>query len=223
MPLKGRSMLGFYNYTVILTYLSLASSVAGIFLSITYHPFVGVICLMFSGLCDAFDGKVARMRKQSTEEEKRFGIQIDSLCDLVAFGVLPCVIGYTLGMQHIAYIPIFVLYVLAALIRLAYFNVTEEVRQQETTEVRKFYSGLPVTSASLLIPLVYGLIQTLDGTLFPYAPIFASALVIIAFLFVCNFRLRKPGFKGILWLVAIGALEFLLIFILGKLGIGVSG
>ncbi|MBQ8382374.1 MAG: CDP-alcohol phosphatidyltransferase family protein [Clostridia bacterium] len=203
-------MLGYYNYTVILTYMSLGSAVSGIFLAVKGHPFWALVCLMISGLCDAFDGKVARTRKNSTEEEKRFGIQIDSLCDLVAFGILPCTIGYAMGMRSMWYAPVFIVYILAALIRLAYFNVAEEIRQQNTTETRKFYSGLPVTSASLLIPLVYGLIHLLDPFLWQY--VFASALIIIAILFVCNFRLRKPGFKGIMILVGIGILEFLLIF-----------
>ena len=209
-------MLGFYNYTVILTYLSLASAVFGIVISIEHHPFWGVICLMFSGLCDAFDGKVARMRQCSTEEEKRFGIQIDSLCDLIAFGVLPCVIGYAMGMRHAAYIPVFVIYVLAALIRLAYFNVTEEIRQQQTTERRKFYSGLPVTSAALMIPLVYGVLRLLPGYLTPV--LYALALLIIAILFVSRFRLRKPSFRGVLILIGVGLLEFAVIFILLHLG-----
>lgn len=203
-------MLGYYNYTVILTYMSLGSAVSGIFLAMKGHPFWAVICLMISGLCDAFDGKVARTRTQSTEEEKRFGIQIDSLCDLIAFGLLPCMIGYAIGMNTVWYVPVFVLFVLAALIRLAYFNVAEEIRQQHTTETRKFYSGLPVTSASLLIPLVYGLIHLLDASVRQYA--YTSGLVIIAILFVCNFRLRKPGFRGIMLLVGIGILEVLLIF-----------
>lgn len=203
-------MLGYYNYTVILTYLSLGSAVSGIFLAMQGHPFWAVICLMMSGLCDAFDGKVARTRKNSTAEEKRFGIQIDSLCDLIAFGVLPCMIGYALGMKSVWYVPVFIVYILAALIRLAYFNVAEEIRQTKTTETRKFYSGLPVTSVSLLIPLVYGLIHLLDRCMRQY--VFASALVIISVLFVGNFRLRKPGFKGIMILVGIGILEFILIF-----------
>ena len=51
-------MLGYYNYTVWLTYLSLASASTGIILSlVTGNPFVGIICLLFSGLCDAFDGR----------------------------------------------------------------------------------------------------------------------------------------------------------------------
>ena len=61
-------MIGYYNYTVILTYMSLVSSVLGIFLSmgvgnIGIHPEYAIICLMVSGLCDMFDGKVARTKK----------------------------------------------------------------------------------------------------------------------------------------------------------------
>ena len=95
-------MLGFYNYTVILTYISLCSAVTGIFTAIAGngHPFVGTCCLLISGLCDSFDGIVARKKKDRTEAEKKFGIQIDSLVDLIAFGVLPCAIGYACYMSH---------------------------------------------------------------------------------------------------------------------------
>ena len=88
-------MLGFYDYTVLLTYLSLVSAGTGIVVSLSGggHPFIGVFLLLFCGLCDAFDGKVARTKKNRTDMERRYGIQIDSLSDLVAFGVLPACIG----------------------------------------------------------------------------------------------------------------------------------
>ena len=84
-------MLGFYNYTVWLTYGSLVSAVIGIFVSLAGHghPYIGAIFLLISGLCDAFDGMIARTKTDRTEQEKQYGIQIDSLSDLVAFGVLP--------------------------------------------------------------------------------------------------------------------------------------
>ena len=85
-------MIGFYDYTVILTYLSLLSAVTGIGLAVAHHPLLAILCLMFSGLCDMFDGRVARTKKNRTAEQKGFGIQIDSLCDIVAFGILPAVI-----------------------------------------------------------------------------------------------------------------------------------
>ena len=64
-------MLGFYNYTVILTYISLCSAVTGIFTAIagSGHPFIATACLMVCGCCDAFDGMVARSKKDRTEQE----------------------------------------------------------------------------------------------------------------------------------------------------------
>ena len=88
-------MIGFYDYTVILTYLSILSGTTGIILCLNGigHPYLGMFFLLFSGLCDTFDGKVARMKQNRTEEMKLFGIQIDSLADLISFGVLPACIG----------------------------------------------------------------------------------------------------------------------------------
>ena len=143
-------MIGFYSYTVILTYLSLVFAMVGIHLSVIGVYQWSFICLMMCGICDTFDGMVARSKKNRTEEEKKFGIQIDSLCDLISFGVFPAILGYNLGLSSVGWLAIEILYVLAAVIRLAYFNVTEETRQQQTTEKRKYYQGLPVTSSSFI-------------------------------------------------------------------------
>lgn len=86
-------MIGYYNYTVWLTFIGMLSSVTGMGLAIQGKIIPAVICLMFSGFCDMFDGIVARTKKDRTDEEKRFGIQLDSLSDIVCFGVLPFVIG----------------------------------------------------------------------------------------------------------------------------------
>ena len=124
-------MIGFYDYTVILTYISFISAVAGIFSASTMNLRWAIFFLAFSGLCDMFDGKIARTKKNRTEDEKNFGIQIDSLCDIVCFGVLPIVICYKLGMDRIWSMAILALYGLAGLIRLGYFNVMEAKRQAE--------------------------------------------------------------------------------------------
>lgn len=72
-------MLGVYDYTVILTYISLMVSIGGMLFSLNGDCRMALVCLAISGLCDMFDGKVARTKKDRTEAEKRFGIQIDSL------------------------------------------------------------------------------------------------------------------------------------------------
>lgn len=220
-------MIGFYNYTVILTYASLLSAGLGIMVSLQGegHPYAGTFFLLFCGLCDAFDGKVARMKKDRSEEECKFGIQIDSLCDLVSFGVLPAVIGAALMWKSdVADIPklhtgrdgfvipaicilILVTYILVAMIRLAYFNVMEEKRQAEEGGIRKVYEGLPVTSAALIFPLIM-LLQFLTPK--DLTALYFAGLVIVGGLFVSKISVKKPDSKGLCRLIAIGAVEFLL-------------
>ena len=91
-------MLGVYDYTVILTYISVLSASTGIFVTLTGpgHPYIGMVFLLLCGLCDTFDGKVARTKRNRTKLQKDFGVQIDSLSDLVAFGVLPVCLGMAL-------------------------------------------------------------------------------------------------------------------------------
>lgn len=201
-------MIGYYNYTVILTYLGLTSSIIGIYYSMEYHPFIGILCLLFSGLCDMFDGKVARTKKRS-KQEKDFGIQLDSLSDLVCFGILPITIGYSIGLENPAYLPIFVLYVLGALIRLAYFNTLENIRQEKSDLVLTSYTGLPVTSVALILPFLY-----IFKNIIPYfAFVYLATLLIIAILFVSTIKIKKPTFKTMLIFIAIGLLELLLIIL----------
>lgn len=205
-------MIGFYNYTVILTYMSLISSVTGIFLALGINgspprPEYAIICLMISGLCDMFDGKVARTKKDRTESEKKFGIQIDSLCDAVCFGVLPSVIGYSVGMKCWSDIPILVFFPLCAVIRLAYFNVAEEERQMKTNDTRKVYEGLPVTSVALILPVIYSFQRDIGSDYFPI--VYGMALLLIAVAFITRFKIKKPSMKTMLCFIGIGAAEII--------------
>ena len=220
-------MIGVYDYTVILTYLSLLSAGAGIFVSLSGggHPYLGAFFLMFCGLCDAFDGKVARTKKNRTSLEINFGIQIDSLCDVVAFGVLPASIGAAMlrvspflrekvfssgktwltGILRAVLYGILLFYVLAALVRLAYFNVTEEERQKTEGGVRRYYLGVPVTTSALIFPTVL-LLQYLISADLTLA--FFAVTLLLALAFVSRLRIPKPGLRGILIMVGIGIAEF---------------
>ena len=85
-------MIGFYDYTVIATYLATVLGVGGIFLAADGLHLPAVFCLLLAGLLDTFDGRIARTKKDRSEQQKHFGIQIDSLNDLICFGVLPAMI-----------------------------------------------------------------------------------------------------------------------------------
>ena len=189
-------LVGFYNYTVWLTYAGAAAAVCGIFFSAGGHPFWGVICLLFAGATDMFDGKIASTMKRN-EAEKNFGIQIDSLCDLISFGVLPVAIGYGLGLSGGFFFVSAVLYIICAIIRLAYFNVDEIMRQKNENGSRKTYYGLPVTAAAMLFPLIYGLKDLLGAALLP---VYQVALFAVAAAFILKFKIRKPR-GAALWVI----------------------
>lgn len=227
-------MIGYFDYSVWLTYASLISAVAGIFTCFAGagHPYLGAGFLLFCGLCDAFDGKVARTKKDRTVQQKNYGIQIDSLSDIIAFAVLPACIGAALyrtavvfdapdapclvaRIPYPVYVAVFCLYVLAALIRLAYFNVTEEENQARGVHTRTVYTGLPVTSAALIFPsflLIHFLLPE------DIAVAYYGCMLLTAALFVSRLNVRKPGLRGILIMVGVGAVEFALIMVLVALG-----
>lgn len=195
-------MVGFYNYTAILTYIGVASGVVGIGFCVGGRPSAAIVCLMISGFCDMFDGSIARTRK-STEPEKKFGIQIDSLADLICFGTLPAAIGYALGLNAWYEIIVLVVYVLAALIRLAYFNVTEDELQINKRTQRIAYDGLPVTTVSLLIPFMYIFRPLLPES---FMHLYMLWLLILAMAFVTKIKIRKLGMKGLIVAACLGVL-----------------
>ena len=147
--------IGFYDYTVVLTYISLVSGVIGMNFAGEGKPGAAICCLMLSGICDMFDGAVARTKKYRTTDEKNFGIQLDSLCDVICFGVFPAVFLYFSGVTTVVGIALLILYVLCAVIRLAFFNVLETKRQMSEDGCAKEYRGLPVTSTAIIFPFFY--------------------------------------------------------------------
>ena len=181
-------MIGFYNFSVVLTYIGLASAIVGMTQACDEKYKIAIVCLMICGICDMFDGKIARAMKR-TEDAQKFGIQIDSLCDLVCFGVFPAILGYAFGAHGFFGTFCLVCYVLCAVIRLGYFNVMEEKRQKETNELRKEYQGLPVTSAAVIFPLVFLL---KDSGKFSFSLVWEITMLFVAFLFVLDFKVKKP-------------------------------
>ncbi len=224
---KERKMIGVYDYTIILTYLSTISGALGIIITMTGigHPYGGTVFLMVSGLFDAFDGRVARTKKNRTEFEKNFGMQIDSLSDLICFGVLPASIGIAQlringafrdvirGSMNTAktwmviiLLSIAAFYILSALVRLAYFNATAAERAEQKKALGKeYYTGLPVTASALIFPLtlIIHYFTIADLTFFYF-----WMLLIVGILFIGNFKIPKPGLKLILLGTVIGIFEF---------------
>ena len=188
-------LIGFYDYTVVLTYLSLVSSLTGMVCVCRDYFWPAVGCLMFSGVCDMFDGIVARSKKNRTVDEKNFGIQLDSLCDVVCFGVFPATLLYFSGVESLAGIALLIFYVLCALIRLAFFSVLETKRQMTEDGCAKEYRGLPVTTSAMIYPLVFFVGLWLPETV--KTAVYYALPFVVGCLFILDVRIPKIDFGKI--------------------------
>ncbi len=212
MP-KGAFMLGYYNVSVILTYLSLVFAAFGFSNVLNGGEngvFAALICLLFSGVCDMFDGAVAKRCKRS-DEEKLFGIEIDSLSDLVAFGALPAVITLRLAGSSPFAAAGAGMILLSSVIRLGYFNVQELSRDR--SEKLEFYTGLPVTTVALLFPALLLMNLVFKAPFGIWAP---ASLVLLAALEVSRLPVKKPYGKGKAVMLLFGLAVLALLCLYGK-------
>lgn len=204
-------MIGYYDYTVILTYLSLLCSVFGITQAIDGRFRTAIVCLALSGLCDMLDGKVARTKKDRTNEQKLFGVQIDSFCDVICFGLFPVVLCYILGVRGILGGLVIGYYSICSVIRLGFFNVLETNRQMKEDGANKFYHGLPITSITIILPIVFLFSFIISEQAFKW--VLLVMLFAVATLFILNFKLKKPTNKQLITMTVIVALIVLVILL----------
>lgn len=183
--------IGKYNKSVILTYIGITLAVCGIIFSFLGNISNAMICLIFSGICDLFDGKIARLCKRD-EQEKEFGKQIDSLADVFLFLALPCVLGVELlKALPLHFNIVFVIYVICGVIRLAWFNILAS-----SDEHVKYFIGMPVAYIALVLPIIYSV-----GLIFKFnlSLIYFFIYLLFAILFIINVKISKP--KGIWYII----------------------
>lgn len=209
-------MIGFYNYTVILTYMSLASALVGMTFAHGGKYGAAIFCLALSGFFDMFDGKVARSKLDRTDNEKLFGIQLDSLCDVVAFGVFPAFLAYCMGLKgRVGFLAV-IFYCICGVIRLAYFNVIETNHFFSEEEHEKVYYGLPITSIAIIFPLVFLLSNPLPANMFRI--VLTVMMFVVGILFVSEFKLRKPSNQMLVVLCLIVAAALIFMWVHGGYG-----
>lgn len=172
-----------FQTPALITYLGVIFAVTGIYLCFIDKINYAVLCLFLSGICDLFDGTFARSFKRNIHD-KQFGIQIDSLADMVSFIALPTAI--LLSVQHEWYdLLILVLYTACAVTRLSVFNANAD-----TETVVGYYYGLPVTFAALFIPLAYLFSVIINIKMFPY--LMPILILVMSIFFILNIKIKKP-------------------------------
>ena len=203
--------IGEYNKAVFLTYLGVVFGILSLMFAFSGNFMYAMVCLLTAGVCDAFDGKVARSCER-TEDGKRFGIEIDSLADTVNFVVLPIVIFFNMGMTSWYHIIIYIMYALAGIIRLAYFNVL--AFKEKDFKAVDCYTGLPVTTVSFFFPFAYAFSKILPTEIMNW--ILSGMMLLIAFLFVFNFKIKKPKGKTLYVFLGIAIIIAAAILFLAK-------
>lgn len=199
--------IGKWNKSVILTYIGLAFAILGMYLAlIEKNVLLSFMCLMLAGVCDMFDGKIARMCKRD-DEEIQFGIELDSLVDVVCFVVFPIIIYLSLGFTAWYNILSYILFAICGIARLGYFNVCTATKDGKAVQ---YYEGLPVTMAAVVFPLMYLLNNIMSDSAFY---IFFSILIVIeAILNILKFKLKKP--TGVMYpIMAVCAIIMLVIYV----------
>lgn len=187
-------LIGKWNKSVILTYLGIGIAIVGMYLAMIGQMNMAICCLIVCGICDLFDGKIARMCRRTREEEE-FGIQIDSLADVVNFIALPIVIATCLGANQWYDILAFGVFAICGVARLAFFNIS--VEKEPASEPIKYYIGLPVTYVALMMPLFELMIKWFHcQNVHLYYPLLMLAL---SFFFLWNRKIKKP--KGVAYVI----------------------
>ena len=188
--------IGKWNKSVILTYIGLAMGIIGMYLAVAVDGNINKVFVFFilAGICDLFDGFIARKCKR-TEEEKAFGIQLDSLVDVANFVIFPIILFFGMGLNQWYHLIVYILYAICGVARLAYFNILAE---ENNGEPLKYYTGLPVTSSVLVFGLGYHLHYLLNEAIFNW--FFIASMLLVAVLFISKIKVKKPRGKAYIFL-----------------------
>lgn len=200
-----KKIIGFYRPCDLLTMTGIIFAISGIFLAINGYVLNAVFCLILSGICDAFDGKLASMHK-STKLQKSYGIELDSLSDIVSFGILPIVIAScTHQCSTLTYI-VFIFYGVCGLIRLAYYNALAINKPEENDH----FVGVPITAVAIFFPIIWLASHYVEWIQFNFTLFF----LMFGMLFIIPIKIKKLDIKGKALLSVIGIIFIILMLIL---------
>lgn len=197
-------IIGEFGKFVYVTYLGLLFAMIAIYCFLQGQLAYGMMAFIISGICDLFDGRAANLFER-TAYQKRYGIEIDSLCDMVNFAAVPAILIFTQVTHPLWAMVLAVIYVLAAVTRLATFNAQAKIGEADGD----YFIGLPVTYSALIFPVSYLVVEYLAPGF--YGNILPVLVLVVAYLFVMKRRIPKPrglayGFFCGLALVCLGLL-----------------
>ncbi len=182
--------LGYFNLANFVTLLGLATSVTAMFAAVAHEFKIAILLFAFAGVCDSIDGKLARNRIDHSDTKVTvFGVMLDSLCDLVSFGVTPCVIAYAFGNISVFDLAVYILFCVFGAIRLAYYNT----RALCSDGRYHGFIGVPITTSVVLLPPIIALAMVLDPVFVSY--VLRVFFVALGFAFILKIKIDRPNPK----------------------------
>jgi CDP-diacylglycerol--serine O-phosphatidyltransferase len=149
------SMIRSYTPADLLTLANASCGTISIFLCLSYIEgdrsgflWGAFVLPVFALVFDALDGYVARLHPH---RQSRLGADLDSLADIVSFGVAPAVLGYTLGLRGLWDVIILTMFVCSGISRLARFNVTAATLADAETGKVRYFEGTPIPTSIVLV------------------------------------------------------------------------
>jgi CDP-diacylglycerol--serine O-phosphatidyltransferase len=201
------SMLRSYTAADLLTIGNAACGTISIFLCLDYVAsgerrflWSAFVLLPAALLCDALDGYVARLDRT---RQSRLGADLDSLADVISFGVAPAILGFTLGLRGGWDMLLLTYFVVCGVSRLARFNVTADALADAETGKVKYFEGTPIPTSIVLVAVLgvafyfdrvdndmwFGVMRFAGATLHPLALMYAvSGSAMIS----ATLRIPKP-------------------------------
>jgi CDP-diacylglycerol--serine O-phosphatidyltransferase len=122
------------------------------------HIYLACSLILAALVCDIFDGRIARWRQKSSA----MGRELDSLADVISFGVAPAMLAYACGMQGLYDRIVLAFFVGCGVSRLARYNVTAEALSEGTGKV-KYFEGTPIPTSLVLVAVLW--VAALNGAL----------------------------------------------------------
>jgi CDP-diacylglycerol---serine O-phosphatidyltransferase len=155
---KRLSMLRSYTPADALTLANASCGTISIFLCLSYiadersgQLWAAFVLPVIALACDTADGYIARLDKK---RQSLLGADLDSLADIVSFGVAPAVLGYTLGLRGVWDVVCLTWFVCCGISRLARFNVTSASLTNAATGKVRYFEGTPIPTSVILVFLL---------------------------------------------------------------------
>ncbi len=201
---KQPGMLAFaIDLPNICSLLGLLSAVLGIYFAIKGNFPAAIIGVLWAVLFDWYDGIIARKLKGRTKVQGVFGAQLDSMIDIISFGVLPAIILLSYGNYNVWFIPGAFVIIATSAIRLSYFNIYGLIDS-------KTYKGLSLDNNVLILAFLF-----LFESLFEHSTFSVVVYILLMILSALNLSsIPTPKFGG-KWIYVLATYVIVLTFVFG--------